>query len=120
LRRAILGKVRLYSLTMLLPRLHPKTRRTLFLVVGFLCCALIALAGIVQVAHTHLDGQANTSDCALCHTAHLVVQPSIPQVLPHIVRVVATVASKSQPVHAKQFSIFSLFTRPPPVAIAFA
>jgi hypothetical protein len=105
---------------MLFPSLHPKTRRTFFLAVGFLCCALIALTGIVQVAHTHLDGQVNSADCALCHTAHLVVQPSIPQVLPHIVRVVATVASKSQPVHAKQFSAFSLFTRPPPVAIAFA
>jgi len=105
---------------MLVPRFHPKTRRKLFLAVGFLCCALLALTGVVQVAHTHLDGQANSADCALCHTAHLVVQPSIPQVWPHIVRVVATVACNSQPVHAKQFSAFSLFTRPPPVAIAFA
>jgi hypothetical protein len=105
---------------MLVRSFQPNTRRTLFLAVGFLCCALLALTGIVQVAHTHLDGQANSSDCALCHTAHLVVQPSIPQVLPHIVRVVATVASNSLPVHAKRFSVFSLFTRPPPVAIAFA
>lgn len=97
-----------------------RTHRTLFLATGFLCCALVALTGIVQVAHTHLDGQANTADCALCHTAHLVVQPSIPQVLPHIVRVVTVVATGSQPVHAKQFSAFSLFTRPPPVALAFS
>jgi hypothetical protein len=87
---------------------------------GFLCCALIVCASILQVGHIHPDGQAVQSDCALCHTAHLVIQPSIPQSVPPIVRVVAAIATQVQPVHPRHYSLFSLFTRPPPVDIAFA
>jgi hypothetical protein len=74
----------------------------------------------VQVGHIHHDGQAVPSDCALCHTAHVVVQSPIPQSLPHIVLVIAAVATALQPIRPRHFSIFSLFTRPPPVDVAFA
>ncbi len=57
-----------------------RTRHLLWVVLGFFCCALITLGGIVQAGHMHADGQAVQSDCALCHVAHLVVQPSVPQV----------------------------------------
>jgi hypothetical protein len=100
--------------------LNPKIRHSLWVAVGFLCCALIAFGAIVQVAHTHANGQAVQSDCALCYTAHAIVQPSAPQSLPHKVRIVATVSAALQPVRRKRFSAFSLFTRPPPVHIAFA
>jgi hypothetical protein len=101
-------------------RSNQRTRRSLWVALGFLCCALIVCAGVVQVGHTHAAGQAVQTDCALCHTAHLVVQPLIPLSLPHIVRVVAAVSIPPQPIRRKHFSIFSLFTRPPPVDIAFA
>jgi hypothetical protein len=102
------------------PSLNPKTTHKLWVALGFFCCALLVFAGIVQVGHTHADGQSVQSDCALCHTAHVVVQPSIPQPLPRTVWIVATVPAVLQPVHPKFFSVFSLFTRPPPVDIAFA
>jgi hypothetical protein len=100
--------------------LNPRTRHSLWAVLGFLCCALIVFSGVVQVGHTHADGQAVQSDCALCHTAHVVVQPPIPQPLPRKVQVVARISATLQPIRPRLFSLFSLFTRPPPVDIAFA
>jgi hypothetical protein len=91
-----------------------RTRHRLWVVLGFFCCALITLGGIVQVAHTHADGQAVPSDCALCHTAHLVIQPVVPHSLPQTVLVVARVSTALQPIRAQFFIAFSLRTRPPP------
>ena len=91
-----------------------RTRHLLWVVLGFFCCALITFGGIVQGVHTHPDGQAVQSDCALCHVAHLVVQPSVPQSLPRPLPVVARVSTAPQPRRALFFLVFSLFTRPPP------
>src|ERR1700721_1483347 len=95
-------------------------RRSLWIALGFLCCTLLVFTSIVQVGHTHAENQAVQSDCALCHTAHLVVQPSIPQSLPHIVLIVVAVTTALQPIRTRHLSIFSLFTRPPPVDLASA
>ncbi len=100
--------------------LSSRIRKPLWLAVSFLCIALVALAGVVQVAHTHADGRLDQPDCALCHTAHLVVQPSVPQSLPHLVWVEATAAVTPQPMSRQHLSVFSLYTRPPPVDLAFA
>jgi hypothetical protein len=98
--------------------LNPRTRHSLWVVLGFFCCALITLGGIVQVVHTHPDGQAVQSDCALCHTAHLVVQPAVPHCLPRSVIVVARVLPAPQPRRTQFFFVFSLLTRPPPAQTA--
>jgi hypothetical protein len=95
-----------------------RTRHLHWVLLGFLCCALIIFGGIVQVAHTHADGQAVQSDCALCHTAHLVVQAAVPHTLPRSLPVVARVSAVLQPRRALFFFVFSLFTRPPPVQTA--
>ncbi|MGA7633681.1 MAG: hypothetical protein WCB11_23210, partial [Terriglobales bacterium] len=92
----------------------------LWVALGFFCCALIAFTAAVQVGHTHLDSQGAQSDCALCHTAHIVVQPPIPQTLPQTVRTVAAISTAPQPIRVHVFCVFSLFTRPPPVDVAFA
>ena len=97
-----------------------RTRHLLWVVLGFFCCALITLGGIVQAGHIHADSQAVQSDCALCHVAHLVVQPTAPQALPRTVRVVARVSTALQPRRAQFFFVFSLFTRPPPLQTANA
>jgi hypothetical protein len=73
-----------------------KTRHLLWVVLCFLCCALLQ------------------TDCSLCHVAHLVVQPAAPQSLPRTVRVVARVSTAPQPRRTQFFFVFSLFTRPPP------
>ena len=91
-----------------------RTRHLLWVALAFFCCALITLGGIVQAGHTHSDGQAVQSDCALCHVAHLVVQPSVPQSLPRAVQIVARVSTALQAIRVQSFFVFSLFTRPPP------
>jgi hypothetical protein len=95
-----------------------RTRHLHWVLLGFLCCALVIFGGIVQLVHTHPDGQAVRPDCALCHVAHLVVQPSVPQLLPRAVPVVARVSTVLQPRRALFFFVFSLFTRPPPAQTA--
>jgi hypothetical protein len=91
-----------------------RTRHLLWVVLGFFCCALITLGGIVQAGHIHADRQAVQTDCALCHVAHLVVQPTVPQSLPRPVRVVARVSTALQPIRTQLSFVFCLFTRPPP------
>ena len=95
-----------------------RTRHLHWVVLGFLCCALIIFGGIVQVVHVHPDGQAVQSDCALCHTAHLVVQAAVPHSLPRALPVVARVSTVLQPRRVLFFFVFSLFTRPPPAQTA--
>jgi hypothetical protein len=97
-----------------------RTRHLLWVVLGFLCCALVILGGIVQAGHIHADGQAVQTDCTLCHVAHLVVQPAVPQSLPRTVFVVARISTAPQPVRSQRFFVFSLFTRPPPARTAHA
>ena len=94
------------------------SRHSLWVVLCFLCCALITLSGIVQAGHIHAGGQAVQTDCALCHVAHLVVQPAPPQSLPRTFRVAARVSTAPQPRRTHFFFVFSLFTRPPPVLTA--
>src|ERR1700733_13437843 len=98
-------------------RSNERALRSLWVALGFFCCALIVCAATVQVGHIHPDGQAVQSDCALCHTAHVVVEPPVPQSLPHAIRIIAAVATPPEPIRARHFSLFSLFTRPPPVDI---
>ena len=94
-------------------RRNPPVPHWLWVGLGFFCCALIALSGIIQIAHTHADATVQ-SDCALCHTAHLSVEPAVPQTLLHIMLVAAAIAAAFQLIRLSNFSTFSLFTRPPP------
>ena len=96
-------------------------RRWLLAALALVCCALIAFTGIVQVAHTHANGQWAQSDCALCHTAHVVAQPGVLVLLAAFGAAIAARVLWVQPRPCPQrFVTFSLFTRPPPVVPAFA
>lgn len=99
-------------------RRNLRVRHWLWVGLGIFCCALVALSGIVQVGHTHAAGQALQSDCALCHTAHLVIQPAVPQSLPHIMLVAAAIVAAFQLIRLHSCTTFSLFTRPPPARAA--
>ena len=78
---------------------------------------LITFASIIQVEHVHIGAQ---SDCAACHAAHTVVAPPVPPSVPVTVWIVAALIAALPAVRARHFSIVSLFTRPPPVNVAFA
>src|SRR5271170_1971766 len=86
-----------------------------------LCCALLLLFGAtVQVAHVHTPADVSHSGCALCATAHVVISPAAPVAAPLVARQTATPVLDLQTASAHRLLDFSLYTRPPPVAIAFA
>lgn len=99
---------------------YGSNRKALWKLLGILCCVLIACAAGIQAAHIHPDGQTAQSLCALCHIAHVAVQVPVPQVLPGGLVVVASLIPSASPKRARHLSVFSLFTRPPPVDLAFA
>jgi hypothetical protein len=85
-----------------------------------LCCTLLLIFGAtVQVAHVHTAAEMSHAGCALCATAHVVVSPEAPMAAPLPVREMAPV-DDLQPEFARRFLDFSLYTRPPPVDIAFS
>lgn len=89
-------------------------------IVGIVCVALVLLAGMLSLTHSHSDG-APQNDCGLCTTAHVVVKASqaVTQIATRLsfTRLAASVVvtpPRPRP------SDFSLFTRPPPVASSLA
>jgi len=86
-----------------------------------LCCALLLVFGAtIQIAHDHsVEGVSHTG-CALCATAHAVISPATPATIPLAARQTTAPVVDLQPAFAHRLSDFSLYTRPPPVAIAFS
>jgi hypothetical protein len=86
-----------------------------------LCCALLLVfAATIQIAHVHSAEGASHTGCALCATAHVVISPATPATIPLAARQTTVPVVDLQPAFARRFSGFSLYTRPPPVAIAFS
>ena len=88
-------------------------------ILGILCIALVLTTGILSVTHSHPSGQID-HDCALCFTAHQVVQISV----------FVTVLLTSQPIAGfirerfaplpRQRFVLKLANRPPPEEPVFA
>lgn len=87
---------------------------------AFLCVVLVVVCGTIQLVHTHPQGDVSRADCALCATAHVVVQISAPSVTLRVTPVVAMLEAPAPPVRFGIFSTFALFTRPPPVDVVLA
>lgn len=95
------------------------TWRSPVLLLGVLCIALVLFTGIVHVAHFHADGQVD-HDCALCVTAHQVVQvTAVTVVILCSQPVVQRVMERRAPTPRQRF-VLKLANRPPPAADAFA
>jgi hypothetical protein len=81
---------------------------------ALLCVLLVAVAGTIQVAHTHADGIDTHADCSLCAAAHVTVQVvQSPDPAP-TVSVVAVLEALPVTFAPSALSTFALFTRPPP------
>jgi hypothetical protein len=86
-----------------------------------LCCALLLVfAATIQIAHVHSAEGVSHTGCALCGTAHAVISPATPAAVPLAARQTTAPVIDLQPAFARGFSDFSLYNRPPPVAIAFS
>jgi hypothetical protein len=83
---------------------------------GIVCIALVLLTGIIQVAHTHPDGQVDHEGCSLCNTAHHVVQTVALVTLAISIRPVLRVTLEKTPECPRQKFLLKLAIRPPPVS----
>lgn len=83
------------------------------LLLVLLCIALVVVSGTVMVAHSHPD-RVFHADCALCATAHVVVQVTVPPVTIHVTHVESLVETLVLPSSQGAILTFALFTRPPP------
>jgi len=83
-------------------------------ILGILCIALLLTTGIVSVTHTHANGQLN-HDCALCFTAHQVVEVAVIVTILLASRPIARFScEKFDPLPRQRF-VLKLANRPPPV-----
>ncbi len=99
-------------------KLHSGHRWALVLAV---CCALLLIFGsTVQVVHVHSPEDVSHSGCSLCATAHVTVSPAMPVAIAVPVQEHAVAVFDTEPAFAHNLLDFSLYTRPPPVAIAFS
>ncbi len=99
---------------------HPNTsaRKPWRILLALLCVVLVVASATVELTHSHADG--SHSGCALCATAHVVIQTApIAALLVFFAPAVAiarTVLLRRRP----RATIFALFTRPPPACFAAA
>jgi hypothetical protein len=84
------------------------------------CTLLLLLCTTIQVAHVHTPADVSHSGCALCASAHVVIAPAAPLTISVDVPQRATPLIDRQIKFAHRYVDFSLYTRPPPVAIAFS
>src|ERR1700722_14464843 len=84
------------------------------------CTLLLLFCATIQVAHVHTPADVSHTGCALCASAHVVMAPVAP------LTVSVAVPQRETPLIDRQIKFahrnvdFSLYTRPPPVAIAFS
>jgi hypothetical protein len=87
------------------------------LLLALLCIALVFVCGTVQAVHVHPDGDISHADCPLCAIAHVSVQIGGQSASLHFTPVVSTVEAFLALARSRTFSIFALFTRPPPADV---
>jgi len=86
-----------------------------------LCCALLLVFGAtLQLAHFHTPADVSHSGCAVCATVHVVISPTAPVTAPLVARQTTTPVADQPTGFSHRFLDFSLYTRPPPVELAFS
>jgi hypothetical protein len=83
-------------------------------ILGVVCVALVLLTGVLQVTHTHPNGQPD-HDCSLCVTAHQAAHVVVVAMPATVSRVVARKAVETFTPLPRQRFVLKLANRPPPV-----
>jgi len=99
-------------------KIHSRHRWALLLALG--CALLLIFGSTVQVVHVHSPEDVSHSGCSLCATAHVTVSPAAPVAVAVPVQAHTVAVFDTEPAFAHSLVDFSLYTRPPPVAIAFS
>jgi Na+/H+ antiporter NhaB len=95
------------------------TRASWVSILGVLCIVLVLMTSMMQVTHSHPAGHVD-HDCALCFTAHQVVQIAVVVTVVLASRPVARAASEEFSPLPRQRFVLKLANRPPPVPAVFA
>ncbi len=99
-------------------RVTSDPRRKSKFCLGLLCIALVLIAGLLQVTHSHQEGSPSHADCALCVTAHASVSPASLVVLPVALKHSTRVEVAPPPPSLRCFFTRCFYIRPPPVVPA--
>jgi hypothetical protein len=83
-------------------------------ILGMVCIALVLLTGVLQVTHTHPNGQPD-HDCSLCVSAHHVAQVMVVVTLVTASHTVARYVANGFTPPPRQRFVLKLANRPPPV-----
>jgi hypothetical protein len=81
------------------------------------CALLLIFGSTLQITHTHSAAELSHAGCALCATAHAVISPANPVAVLFTARRTAAPVIDQQTAIAYQLLNFSLYKRPPPVAL---
>jgi hypothetical protein len=96
-----------------------RTRASWISILGILCIVLVLMTSMLQVTHSHPAGQVD-HDCALCFTAHQVVQIAIVVTVVLVAHPIARVRIECFTPLPRQRFVLKLANRPPPVPAVFA
>jgi len=88
-------------------------------ILGIVCVALVLLTGVLQVTHTHANGQPD-HDCSLCVSAHHVAQVVVVVALTLCFHTVARFLAEGFTPIPRQRFVLKLANRPPPVPAELA
>ncbi|HEY0308534.1 MAG TPA: hypothetical protein VGB94_10265 [Acidobacteriaceae bacterium] len=98
---------------------HAPARKHWRILLALLCVVLVVASATVELTHSHAGGLhpgGSHPGCALCATAHVVIQAAPIAALLVFFAATTAVARTAQMRRRLQPTIFSLFTRPPPAA----
>jgi len=101
---------------MVLFRHNASARSPWRILLVLLCVLLVVTSATVELTHSHADGAH--AGCALCATAHVVIQTVAIAALLVFFTFAAAVARPALIARRAGISIFALFTRPPPACFA--
>lgn len=88
-------------------------------ILGIVCIALVLVTGMLQVTHSHANGQID-HDCALCFTAHQIVQIAVFVAVVLASHPIARFTCERFAPLPRQRFVLKLANRPPPEEPAFA
>src|SRR5580704_15675146 len=81
------------------------------------CALLLIFGSTLQICHTHSAAEVSHAGCALSATAHAVISPARPLAVLLAARRTAAPVIEQQTAFAHRLLSFSLYKRPPPIAI---
>jgi len=99
-------------------RHSPSERSRWRILLALICVVLVVATATVEMTHSHADGAH--ANCALCATAHVVIQTAAIAALIIFFAFAAEVKRTEQVLPCARATIFALYIRPPPAGFAAA